>query len=287
MLTELQISNGLLQLQTALDQAPPIREVFQQIVLKGHQSPPQKINATPEQVSAAREAFHSLSQKRQSVVIESIDHALSMVTRCLDRTRLLIRNRKQIYADDQMQRCVGDIQAHQNLAVFYFEPVSDLWPSFESYHQRGLSVGYNDIDARKKETLKDYEAVTDHLEEILKGIDKTKEETEAYYTYAGPLPTDIPTYFTKLSYDLAMGHTQTLQQMNDRMGNINGILGLIDGQLIPSSLFDETVLNNEKILLQKEFLKCVEDYSKLANIAKGNFIEVANRLADLPKPEML
>lgn len=201
------------------------------------------------------ERLLQLSQERAEAIFDEVKGSLDIASTAMDRVRILLRDRKPIYRDDQIEACREDIFDH----LGYDDQSFDKYAGHLSSEQRTGQVGlhltraagfvsaiesfdqenkHERIEALNRKLVRikdDHIRVSQGVAHVTEHGPISEEKLKELYAYAPPLPADVRKGFGKTSFDLGKHHVSISKAALARLQNIISYMYLIDQELKPQN----------------------------------------------------
>lgn len=224
----------------------------------------------------------SLRAERASILLKEADLALGIVGECLKRLHILLRERKPVYPDSDIDRCIKDINIHTEQTDTYLERLKGY---FEVIGGEVISdVQKKQLeDAGKLAKLHHYDfgKIQDWMDVIAAAPVSQKKEDD-YFAYTDPLPEDIRQAFLDNNMTLGLQFMEYRDLTIDRIENSLKLLEQIDTRLLPLKLDDAEMLFDARQSLGEELqanAQNIESYARYVNAYLNH------ALAYFPQPD--
>ena len=213
-------------------------------------------------------------------LMNEIENGIGIVEKALDRARLILRARPEIYTDAEADIAVADILAHQNIAQSFLTQIGNLSEEDLSRLNEAEPDGALRLPLVQQRTAAaryDFERVTDYIVSSAQAGTTSNQGQEAqYFDYASALPENPRESYIDGCLELAKLFTKAVEHTSRRMDDLLDLLdlnrmGFIALQIIPE---DEALV--QRVELQREYKAANENVLKTLDITKGYFIQALN-----------
>ncbi len=219
-------------------------------------------------------------QNHTNHLMREIENGIEIVEKALDRARLILRARPDIYTDAEADIAVADIIAHQNIAQSFLTQIGnlseeDLGRLNEAEPDGAIRLPL--VQQRAAAARYDFEMVTDYIASSAQtGTTRDTVQEAEYFDYARELPQNPREAYVDGCLELGKLFTKAVEHTSRRMDALLDLLDLNRMGFIALQLIPEDEALQKRVELQREYKSANEDVLKILDITKGYFIQALN-----------